>query len=344
MSISSRLLPSSAADSDGAACLPARYGCRLCAGLASIAALAPPSLAEEAPAQPARRRFGRAVAATGLAAALPAWAREGVDVGSRSGFTKLVPAEDLEKAAAQQYAQMMREAQGKKALAPDDHPQVRRLRAISQRIIPNSTSWNPRASKWKWEVNLLGSTQINAFCMPGGKIAFYSGILSQLQLEDAEVATIMGHEVAHALREHARERIGKGSATSIGLSLGAQLLGLGQLGDIAANLGTQLLSLKFSRDDETEADLVGMELAARSGYDPAAGVSLWQKMAKVSGSASSADFLSTHPSSSNRIAIIEQNLPKVDGLYAKAPKPDQRFAPMEATARKPGTPSADAAR
>jgi predicted Zn-dependent protease len=238
-----------------------------------------------------------------------------------------VSAEQIEAAAGKQYAQLLAEARRKGSLAPDDHPQVRRLRAISRRIEPQARPWNPRAAQWRWEVNLLGSKQLNAFCMPGGKIAFFSGILQQLQLDDAEVAAIMGHEAAHALREHARERIGKSSATSIGLSLGAQLLGLGSLGDAAANLGTQLLTLKFSRDDETEADLVGMELAARAGYDPAAGVTLWEKMQQASKGAPP-QWMSTHPSSGSRIGEIREKLPKVQPLYAQADKPRERFAPM----------------
>ena len=156
-----------------------------------------------------------------------------------------------------------------------------------------------------------------------------ASILQQLQLDDEEVACIMGHEAAHALREHARERMGKSSATSIGLSLGAQLLGLGSLGDAAANLGTQLLTLKFSRDDETEADLVGMELAARAGYDPEAGVRLWQKMQQASKGAPP-QWMSTHPSSGTRINEIRDKLPKVLPLYAQADKPRERFEPMAA--------------
>jgi predicted Zn-dependent protease len=294
--------------------------CRFCQAWSALSA--------DAPAQPGRRLFGRALLAAGAATALPA-AAQGVakDVGNTSVFTKLVSAEQIEAAAGKQYAQLLAEARRKGSLAPDDHPQVRRLRAISRRIEPQARPWNPRAAQWRWEVNLLGSKQLNAFCMPGGKIAFFSGILQQLQLDDAEVAAIMGHEAAHALREHARERIGKSSATSIGLSLGAQLLGLGSLGDAAANLGTQLLTLKFSRDDETEADLVGMELAARAGYDPAAGVTLWEKMQQASKGAPP-QWMSTHPSSGSRIGEIREKLPKVQPLYAQADKPRERFAPM----------------
>jgi predicted Zn-dependent protease len=248
---------------------------------------------------------------------LEAAAREGVDVGGNSVFTKLVSADTIEKSAAQQYGQMLQQAAAKNALGGKDHPQVRRLRGIAQKIIPYATSWNPRAANWRWEVNLLGSKQINAFCMPGGKIAFYSGILEQLKLTDDEVATVMGHELAHALREHARERMGKNAATGLGAGLLSQALGLGQVGQTVTNYGAQLLTLQFSRSDESEADLVGMELAARAGFDPRAGVSLWQKMAAASKGAPP-QWLSTHPSGSTRIAEIETNLPKVMPLFARA--------------------------
>ena len=260
----------------------------------------------------ARRAF--LLAAAG-AAALPAAAQ--VDVGKSSAMRQLVPAEQLETSATQQYDQMLAQAKAKRALAPDNHPQLIQLRAIAQRIIPYAQQWNSRAGSWRWEVNLIGSKQINAFCMPGGKIAFYTGILDQLKLTDDEIAMVMGHEMAHALREHARERIAKSQATSIGLSLGAQLLGLGEVGNMAANLGTQLLTLKFSRSDESEADLVGLELAARAGYDPQAAVTLWQKMGQATGNGG-IGFLSTHPTGPDRIRELEQNVPRVQGLYLQS--------------------------
>jgi Zn-dependent protease with chaperone function len=260
----------------------------------------------------ARRAF--LLAAAG-AAALPVAAQ--VDVGKSSAMRQLVPAEQLETSATQQYDQMLAQAKAKRALAPDNHPQLIKLRAIAQRIIPYAQQWNSRAGSWRWEVNLIGSKQINAFCMPGGKIAFYTGILDQLKLTDDEIAMVMGHEMAHALREHARERIAKSQATSIGLSLGALLLGLGELGNMAANLGTQLLTLKFSRSDESEADLVGLELAARAGYDPQAAVTLWQKMGQATGNGG-IGFLSTHPTGPDRIRELEQNVPRVQGLYLQS--------------------------
>ena len=252
----------------------------------------------------------------GLLASGSIWAREGVDVGKNSAFSQLVPADSVERSSLEQYAQMLDQAAEKKALASKDHPQLRRLRDIANKIIPHALSWNPRAANWQWEVNLIGSKQINAFCMPGGKIAFYTGILDQLKLNDDEVAMVMGHEIAHALREHARERMGKSTATNIGASLLTQLLGLGQIGQTVTNYGAQLLTLQFSRDNESEADLVGMELAARAGYDPRAGVTLWQKMSAANKGAPP-QWLSTHPSGSTRIGDIEANLPKVLPLYER---------------------------
>jgi predicted Zn-dependent protease len=280
-----------------------------------------------------RRQFTRLLAA-GAASAVAgtAWAQDGSDVGVRndvgraSRMAKLVPAAQVEGAAAQQYLQMMQGAQQQRALAPPDHPQTVRLRAIAQRIIPFATAWNERAAQWKWEVNVIGSKELNAFCMPGGKIAFYYGILQRLQLSDDEVATIMGHEVAHALREHARERMGKSMATRGAIEIGSAILGLGGLGQMAAGGMGQLLSLKFGRDDETEADIVGMDLAARAGYDPAAGVTLWQKMMAASKGAPP-QWMSTHPASDTRIKDIQAKLPKVEPLYAKAAKPTQVFGP-----------------
>ena len=276
---------------------------------------------------PDRRRFLHrcALCTAGLGLFGPeVLAREGVEVGEQSRLAKLVPAEDLEKSALQQYRQMLQQAASKNALGPDNHPQVERLRMIAQRIIPYSYEWNPRARQWQWEVNLIGSNQINAFCMPGGKIAFYFGILKQLELTDDEVAMVMGHEIAHALREHARERMGKSTLTQgvarVGGAVLAGVLGISpQLTDMVAREGANLLTLKFSREDETEADLVGMELAARAGYNPKAGVTLWQKMSAANKNAPP-QWMSTHPSGETRIKEIEANLPKVLPLYERAPR------------------------
>lgn len=260
-----------------------------------------------------RRGF---LAAMGAVAATPVLGQ--VEVKDASVMRNLVPAAQLENAATQQYSQMMEKARAQNALAPDGHPQLQRLRATVTRLVAHTAKWNERARQWRWEVNLIGSKQINAFCMPGGKIAVFTGILDQLKLTEDETAMVVGHEMAHALREHARARIAKSQGTGIFLSIGAQLLGLGQIGDLAANVGTQLITLKFSREDEIDADLVGLELAARAGFDPQASVSLWEKMAAAKGASGGPGFLSTHPTGPDRIERLRENVPRVRGLYQQA--------------------------
>ncbi|MFD0669381.1 M48 family metallopeptidase [Ramlibacter sp. MAHUQ-53] len=263
-----------------------------------------------------RRGFLLAAGAAGAAAAAPALAQVEVDSGSR--LKNFVPAAELEAASSQEYSKLVAQAREQRALGPDNHPQVQRLRAIALRLIPHTYRWNDRARSWRWEVNLIGSKQINAFCMPGGKIAFYTGILNQLALTDDEAAMVMGHEMAHAVREHARARIAKTQGTSVGLSVLSQVFGLGQLGSLAADIGTQLLSLRFSRDDEIDADLVGLEIAARGGYQPQAAISLWEKMGRANGGSEGPAFLSTHPRGPERIERLQQNVPRVQGLYEQA--------------------------
>lgn len=265
----------------------------------------------------ARRAFLQLGGSTVAAAAVPAWAQ--VQVGEASRLRHLVPAEDLEQAANQQYAQLIQQAQSKGALVAPNDPQTQRLHRIAKALIPHTYAWNERARNWQWAVALIRSDDVNAFCMPGGKIAFFTGIIQKLQLTDDEIAMVMGHEMAHALREHSREQLAKNSATSLGISLGAQLLGLGDVGNYAARLGGQLLSLRFSRNDESDADLVGLEIAARAGYNPQAAVALWEKMGNATGNnANGLSFLSTHPSGPERIRELQRNVPSVQGLYQAA--------------------------
>ena len=252
----------------------------------------------------------------GAVAAAPVLAQ--VRVGEASRLRNLVPADEIEGAATQEYTKLLQEAKQQGALAPESSPQLQALRAIAARLIAQSAQWNERARQWHWEVNLIGSKQINAFCMPGGKIAVFTALLDQLRLTIDETAMVLGHEMAHALREHARARIAKSEGTGTLLSIGAQLLGLGQFGNMAANIGTQLLTLRFSREDETDADLVGLELAARAGFNPDAAVTLWEKMDRAAGSSGGPGFLSTHPSGPDRMHRLKQNVPRVRGLYQQA--------------------------
>jgi predicted Zn-dependent protease len=250
-----------------------------------------------------------------------AFAEDGVDV--HKSKLLLLPASTVENSASQQYGQLLQQARQKNALNRDA-PQVERLRAIATKLIPHSTRFNANAAKWKWEVNLLSSKSVNAFCMPGGKIAFFTGIIDSLQLTDDEIATIMGHEIGHALLEHGRARMSEQVLKNAGISIAAAVFNLGQLSAGAlAQAANLAVSLPYARGQETDADLVGLELAARAGYDPHAAVSVWQKMSKFSqksGQNAPPPFLSTHPANDARIHQIEANLPKVMPLYEHAKK------------------------
>jgi predicted Zn-dependent protease len=243
-------------------------------------------------------------------------AQDGVSVGSPSVFRNLVPAQQLEQQASAQYADMLHKASAQHALATDKNAQLKRLRTIASRIIPHAGKFNPRASEWQWQINLIRSNQLNAFCMPGGKIAVYSGLIDTLKLTDDEIAIVLGHEIAHALREHARERMAKSELTQFGVSLLGHNVGDGRFNGLF-QAGASLLTLKFSRSDETDADIVGLELSARAGYDPRAGMTLWRKMT-ASNRGTPPQWLSTHPSGENREREIERHLPEVMPLYDKA--------------------------
>jgi predicted Zn-dependent protease len=236
--------------------------------------------------------------------------------GKSSAFARLVPAEQIEQQSALQYTALKNKASKSNALVPLSDPQFKRISRIAARLIPQATRWNPRAAQWNWEVVLLRSDQINAFCMPAGKIAFYTGLLDKLQPTDDEIAAVMGHEMAHALREHARAQAGKGGLTQIGANILGQAIGAGQYAQLFET-GGQLLVLKYSRDDETEADLAGVDIAARAGFDPRAALSLWKKMSAAGGS-SPPQWLSTHPANSTRIRDIEGYLPQVLPAYESA--------------------------
>ena len=262
--------------------------------------------------------------AMALAVAAPAASKEpeeGVKISNIGIVGKAVrwlqSPEAMEQIGEKQYAQMKGQAEAKRALLPADHPQTVRLRKIFQDLLPHAYKFNDRARNWKWDVNVFNSPQVNAFCMPGGKIAFFTGILQKIQLTDDEVAMVMGHEIAHALREHSRARAAKQKLTQFGTIAVSVLVG-GNAGEIA-RMGGGLLGLKFSRSDETEADLIGMELAARAGYNPTSGIHLWEKMGAAN-KGQPMEFMSTHPSGTTRIATIKANLKDVMPLYERALK------------------------
>lgn len=250
--------------------------------------------------------------------------QDGIAVRPLSGMRAFAGGADFNEKSRLQYGQMVSAAKEQKVLVADQHPQVLRLRAIAKRIIPHATRWNAASADWQWQVNLLNSSEVNAFCMPGGQIAFYSGILTKLKLSDDEVAVVMGHEISHALREHAQAQAGQANVAAVGakaagVGLSAWLGVNSSLTGNATDLAAKGLLLKFSRDDEREADLIGLDLAARAGYDPRAGVVLWQKMAALSkGEAGQVAFLSTHPTGPERIAQMNQHMAQVLPLYARS--------------------------
>jgi predicted Zn-dependent protease len=230
----------------------------------------------------------------------------------------LVSSAEMDQSAAVAYQKVIQE-QSPKGNVNRDPKQVERVRGIAKRIIPQTAVFRQDAPGWEWEVNVLTSPEINAWCMPGGKIAFYTGILEKLSLTDDEIAAVMGHEISHALREHGRERASQQIATAAGASAVGAVLGIGQTGtDLAAIVGQVTYLLPYSRLHETEADRMGVELAARAGYDPRAAIALWQKMAKISGNGGPPALLSTHPSNEARITDLGEFSQRVLPLYEQA--------------------------
>jgi predicted Zn-dependent protease len=229
----------------------------------------------------------------------------------------LVSSAAVNRSAEKAYAQVLAEAQ-KKGQLNRDAGQLQRVRAIAGRLTPQSGAFRADAPGWKWEVNVITAKDVNAWCMPGGKIAFYTGLIEKLQATDDEVAAVMGHEIAHALREHGRERASQAMAQGIGIAVVGAALGVsGGAQDLTQLVLDLTFNLPNSRTDETEADRIGVELAARGGFDPRAAVSLWEKMQK-SGGGQPPQFLSTHPSHATRINDLRGYAAKVLPLYEAA--------------------------
>ena len=244
-------------------------------------------------------------------------------VGVQRSQLLLVSSAELDKAAAAQYQQVI-QTEAPKGNVNKDPLQAERVRNIAKRLIPQTAVFRKDALDWKWEVNVITSPEVNAWCMPGGKIAVYTGIIEKVHITDDELAAVMGHEISHALREHGRERASQQMAAGVGASLAGVvadifLPGSGQLATAGAGAGAQLgVLLPYSRAHETEADRMGVELAARAGYDPRAAVALWQKMAKLSSGGAPPKLLSTHPSHEDRIKDLTEFSQKVMPLYEQA--------------------------
>ena len=252
-----------------------------------------------------------------LAACQTVQTTEGGVVGVQRRQTMLVSSETINRQAADEYRKTIQDAATKGQLNRDQ-AQFDRVRRIANRLIPSAVAFRADAQSWSWDVNVITSNDVNAWCMPGGKIAVYTGLLAKLDPTDDELAAVMGHEVSHALREHGRERYSQALGQQIGITVVGVLLGLGET---AMNVSQTFLDLTVnlpnSREEESEADRIGVELAARSGFDPRAAISLWEKMAKLGGS-QPPKILSTHPSSEARIQDLKVYSERVFSLYESA--------------------------
>lgn len=258
----------------------------------------------------------------GVTACTPTRTTTGGTVGVEREQTMLVSSAQVNASAEKAYRETVREAAAKGRLNADQS-QVQRVQRIASRLIPATAAFRSDAPGWRWEVSVLTSKELNAWCMPGGKIAVYTGLIEQLRITDDELAAVMGHEIAHALREHGREKAGQSAGVGVAAAIGGALIGayfgvdsgLGQ--NVIGTLGDLAFMRPNSRGMEQEADRVGVELAARAGYDPHAAITLWEKMGQVTGG-QPPQWLSTHPSHQARIADLRGYADRVQPLYAAA--------------------------
>ena len=262
-----------------------------------------------------------------LAAALTACAS--APVTGRSQFM-LVSEGDAISASTQAYTEVLKKEAGK-----IDHGSAleRRVEEITGRLVAQAVKFRPETAEWKWEVVVIDEPDtLNAWAMAGGKMAIYTGIIQKLNLSDDEIAQIMGHEIAHALAKHTAERMSVAVAQQLGLQVASTFLGTGSLTSqmamqaaaIATTVGVQLPN---SRKQESEADRIGIELAARAGYNPKAAPALWEKMVAATGQKGKSDWLSTHPAGERRIESLSELVPEMMPYYEdKSPRPTHPVA------------------
>ena len=265
--------------------------------------------------------FVTVLVSTCLLVACTSTSRPGVVGVERSQFM-MISAAQIERISASSFEQQAKAAQKKNVLITSG-PQYERLKTIANRLIPQTAVFRDDTHSWNWGLQLIDSPLVNATCAPGGRITFYSGIINKLNLTDDEIAAIMGHEIAHAVREHGRERVSQAMAQNViaNVALAAAGAGSAQSIDAANQIMQYVLVLPNSRQNETEADAIGLEIAARGGYDPRAAITLWEKMSKESKGKNPPEFLSTHPSNENRIKELAALMPRVMPLYEAVKRP-----------------------
>lgn len=239
------------------------------------------------------------------------------------------------QASTEAYAQTLGPIQ-KQGKLNDDPTMKARVDKITARLVAQAIRYRPETESWDWQVAVIDDPKtLNAWCMAGGKMAIYSGIIITLNLSDDEIAQVMGHEIAHALAKHTAERMSTAMASQAALQVGAILLGNKstssqvalQAAAVATTVGVQLPN---SRQQEAEADRIGIELAAKAGYDPRAAPMLWQKMLQATGTKGQSDFLSTHPAGEKREQTLEALVPQMMPYYEdKSARPIYKFKSAE---------------
>lgn len=286
------------------------------AGSAPAAAPASPSTPAASAPPPA------AEAAQPTGAAVPAKAYtptpQQVRYGNAIAFRTLIPSPLLEQLTANEYAQIVQTAADSDRLLPANQPRVKRLRAIVMKLAPYSVKWNDRVKSWAWDVNVIRSRDIRITCLPGGKVLVYGGLLDRVRLNDDEFGVLIAHGIAHALREHARSNFSATSQTSLRAATLPPLFGVGDPLPQALNLGERLQTLRYDPTDETEADVIGGDIAARAGFDPRAAITLWDKLAAATRANKTSGFIYMHPYSAARRQDLLNRLPDLMPLYAKA--------------------------
>ena len=226
---------------------------------------------------------------------------------------------------------------GKKRKIEAEGERVQKAREITDRLIAQAVRFRPETANWNWEVRVINEPKtVNAFAMAGGKMAIYSGMWETLKATDDEIANVMGHEIGHALANHTQERMSIAMTSQVATQIAAIAIASRETQQLALT-GAQMaallaVQLPNSRESESEADQIGIELAARAGYDPKAAVTLWEKMAKL-GDSRPPEFLSTHPSPENRAARLKELAERVQPLYLAAKSGAPQEAPKFLNAR-----------
>jgi Zn-dependent protease with chaperone function len=221
----------------------------------------------------------------------------------------------LEQIASIEYRQLIADATAQRRLLPQTDSRARRVRAVVDSLMPYALKWNDRSRNWNWEVSVVHAPRLDAYCMPGGKVVIFTGLLERLRPSDDEIAMLVGHEIAHALRQHARVIVDERMLRQYRGTLSApQLFGIA---DFDFDSGVGFPDVRYSADDEREADVIGTEIAARAGYDPRAALAFWQRVAALD-RRMPVELAAAHPITTARLDDLRRRQVDMLALYAKA--------------------------